>query len=125
MCAGFAFIQKVWRVTNADNITITGWETDPDDPNDVILTLGGTYTGNKATFQNVDDDYELSQQGWTCQYADGIPTKQQCAVYGPAEIPADGLTVEYHPTATASKTDVPQETVQKIADSLYAGHGYD
>lgn len=112
-------------VTNADNITITGWETDPDDSNNVILTLGGTYTGNKATFQNVDDDYELSQQGWTCQYADGIPTKQQCAVYGDAELPADGLTVEYHPTATASKTDVPQETVQKIADTLYEGHGYD
>lgn len=63
--------------------------------------------------------------GWTCQYATGIPTKQQCAVYGDAELPADGLTVEYHPTATASKTDVPQGTVQKIADSLYAGHGYD
>lgn len=112
-------------ITNADKVTITGWEDDPDSKNVVILTLGGTYTGNKATFQNVDDDYELSRQGWICQYADGIPTKQQCALYGSADLPADGLTVKYRVNPDRARAYIPQETVQKVADALYEGHAYD
>lgn len=112
-------------ITDASKVTITGWEAGSE-PHEFTLTLGGTYTGEKATFQNVDDSHDLSAQGWTCQYVHGIDTQQQCAVFGPAELPADGLKVTY--TIDPSFSDgvvVPKETVQAVADALYEGHAVD
>lgn len=112
-------------ITDASKVTVTGWESGSE-PHEFTLTLGGTYTGEKATFQNVDDSRDLSAQGWTCQYVHGIDTNQQCAVFGPAELPADGLKVTY--TIDPSFSDgvaVPKETVQAVADVLYEGHAVD
>lgn len=114
-------------VTDASNVTITGYEQDSEDGSLVHLTLGGTYVAKGLALTDYDDEREAllaMRDGARCDQLKGTGHLYQCGAYEPKEYSADSLTA----TVKLSMSEglgvlLTDETKNSIVDTIYAGHG--